>query len=91
MEKVRDLKQLYALCLSVPSMHEPVKIDLKISRKNALFLAQVIQKGLLKEEGGNPELLEVIPKESLEELNAIAAECLQKAGLVETSEMLKRL
>jgi len=91
MEKVKELKQLYDLFLSVPGMNEAVKIDLTITRKNALLLAQVIQKGLLKEEGGNEELLGVISKESQEELGTIAAEFLQKAGLVELNEKLRQL
>ncbi len=91
MEKMKDLKQVYDLFLSVPGMNEAVKIDLKITRKNALLLAQVIQKGLIKEEGGNAELLGVMNKESVEELGAIAGECLHKAGLVELSEKLRQL
>ncbi|TDO22372.1 hypothetical protein [Pedobacter duraquae] len=48
MEKVRELKQLYTLCLSISSMHEAVKIELKIRGRNLLFLSQLIQKGLVK-------------------------------------------
>ncbi|WP_244620353.1 hypothetical protein [Chitinophaga japonensis] len=77
--------------LSIPGMNDPVKIDLKISRRQVLVLSHVIERGVTGKEGSMAGLLESLPKEALTELGQLSGECLQKAGLVELYEKLKNL
>ena len=87
-----DVAKVYDTILSIPGMNEKVKIDLKITRKNALLLNRVIQKGLMSSNGEDfPELLNSVPEAALQELTCLAEECLKKAGLIEFSEKLKML
>ena len=88
MESAKDLKKVYDIFLSVPGMNDPVKINLQISRKNVLVLTQLITKGLSKEEGKIKELLEVVSKETLDEIGNIANDLLEKSGLVLLNEKL---
>lgn len=92
MMTTNDVAQVFDTILSMPGMNEPVKIDLKISRKNALLLNHVIERGLTTKTGDNSSLfLENMPEENLKELKQLAEECLQKAGLKEFSEKLQSL
>lgn len=71
-------------------MNDTVKIDLKISRKNALLLNRVIERGLtLKQGDKSSNLLDIVPEDALQELTSLADDCLKKAGLTELSEKLK--
>jgi len=73
-------------------MNETVKIDMRISRKNVLLLNSVIKRGLAtKDDDKSLNLLANIPLEALQELNALADDCLTKAGLTELSEKLNSL
>lgn len=84
--------KVFDTVLSIPGMNEMVKIDLKISRKNVLLLSNVLESGLKKMgEDGEAGLLSKLPKETFAELNQIATDCLQKAGLAELNEKLKSL
>lgn len=82
--------KVFDTVLSIPGMSEPVKIDLKISRKNVLMLSHFIERGLLleKDEGS---LMGSMPDEELVELKNVSNECLQKAGLVELNQKLLTL
>ncbi len=85
-----DVAKVYDTVLSIPGMSEPVRIDLKISRKNVLLLCHVIKDGLaLKNDASG--LLRSVSEQGLSELKSIAEECLQKAGLVELNEKLTTL
>ena len=87
-----DVAKVYDTILSSPGMNETVKIDMRISRKNVLLLNSVIKRGLsAKDDDKSANLLESIPKETLEELNTFADDCLSKAGLNELSEKLNAL
>lgn len=78
--------RVYDTLLSVPGMNETVKIDLRISRKLVLLLSQVIERGLdVNIDGGIPL------QKSQEDLKALSADCLEKAGLTELSIKLKAL
>jgi hypothetical protein len=72
---------------------ETVKIDLKISRRNVLLLNNVIERGLTVKDADDKSsnILDVVPKETLQELTNFSADCLQKAGLTELSEKLNGL
>jgi hypothetical protein len=85
-----DIAQVYDTILSIPGMNETVKIDFKISRKNALLLNRVIERGLtLKQGEKSSNLLDIVPQDALQELTSLADDCLKKAGLTELSEKLK--
>lgn len=85
-----EVSKVYDTVLSIPGMNEPVKIDLKISRKNVLLLSYMITKGLeLKKEDDG--LLASISEEGFTDLKNLSEECLQKAGLVELNQKLKTL
>ncbi len=87
-----DVAKVYDTILSIPGMNETVKIDMRISRKNALLLNSVIKRGLAaKDDDKSLNLLADIPSETLQELNAFADDCLTKAGLTELSEKLNSL
>lgn len=84
-----DVTRIYDTIMSIPGMNETVKIDSRISRKNALILDEVIKRGLaLETDDKSSELLSRIPKETTQELTVFADECLVKAGLKELSEKL---
>jgi hypothetical protein len=84
-----DAAKVFDTILSIPGMNEVVKLDFKISRKNVLLLSSVIARGLSAKEDDKSNLLEMVPKDSLQELTSFSAECLQKAGLTELNEKLK--
>ena len=88
-----DVAKVYDTILSIPGMNETVKIDLKISRRNVLLLNSVIERGLTVKDADDKSsnLLDVVPKETLQELTSLSDDCLQKAGLTELSEKLKGL
>ncbi len=87
-----DVAKVYDTILSIPGMNETVKIDLRISRKNVLLLNSVIERGLtVKDDDKSSNLLNSVPQETLQELKALAVDCLQKAGLIELSEKLTSL
>ncbi len=87
-----DVAKVYDTILSIPGMNETVKIDMRISRKNVLLLNSVIKRGLSeKDDDKSANLLQSIPQETLQELDAFADDCLTKAGLNELSEKLKAL
>ena len=87
-----DVAKVFDTVLSIPSMNDVVKIDLKISRKNVLLLNHVIERGLSANDNDKPSILmTTIQEENLQELKLLGEECLQKAGLIELSEKLSVL
>jgi hypothetical protein len=88
-----DVAKVYDTILSMPGMNENVKIDLKISRRNVLLLNSVIERGLAGKntEDKSANILDTVPKETLQELSVFSDDCLKKAGLTELSEKLNVL
>ena len=88
-----DVAKVYDTILSIPGMNETVKIDLKISRRNVLLLNSVIERGLTVKDADDRSstLLDVVPKETLQELTILSDDCLKKAGLTELSVKLNGL
>ena len=41
-----EIAKVYETLLSIPGMNEKIKIDLRIARKNVLFLSKIIERGL---------------------------------------------
>ena len=78
--KSGEMKSVYELLLSVPGMGETVKLDLKLPRKNVLFICQLLGGSIEK---GDSPLAEILGKETLDELRGIITDCLDKAGLTE--------
>jgi len=85
-----DVAKVFDTVLSIPGMSEPVKIDLKISRKNVLLLSHLITMGLDSKKEDSM-LLDSISSDSRQDLKSISEECLIKAGLVELNEKLSVL
>lgn len=88
-----DVAKVYDTILSIPGMNETVKIDLKITRRNVLLLKNVIERGLTVKDGDDKSsnLLDIVPKDILNELSAFSDDCLHKAGLTELNEKLSGL
>lgn len=86
-----DVAKMYDTILSIPGMNDDVKLNLKTSRKNLLLLTKVIERGLNGKETDDKSvsILEIVPKETLQELGEIALQLLSKAGLTEMNEKLK--
>jgi hypothetical protein len=88
-----DLAKMYETVLSIPGMNEKVRIDFKIPLKNVLILSKAIERGLLGKETDDlsPDLMDLVSRETTEEIMGISTEILQKAGLLELNEKLKRM
>jgi len=88
-----DVAKVHDTILSIPGMNETVKIDLKISRRNVLLLNNIIERGITVKDVNDKSsnLLDIVPKETLQELINLSDECLRKAGLTELSEKLNGL
>jgi hypothetical protein len=86
-----EIAKIYETLLSIPGMNEKIKIDLRIPRKNVLFLSKIIERGLSTSDGNDKSLgvLETVSSETLQELILISGEILEKAGLTEMNEKLK--
>lgn len=90
MSTTNTIAKVFDTVLSIPGMNDNVKIQLTIPRKNVLLLSKVIERGLtVKDDAETNNILDIAPKETAQELNAISDELLKKAGLIEMNEKLK--
>jgi hypothetical protein len=90
MPNTNTIAKVFDTVLSIPGMNDNVKIQLSIPRKNVLLLSKVIERGLtIKDDSETNNILDIAPKETVQELNAISDELLKKAGLIEMNEKLK--
>ncbi len=87
--ETNELKEVYDMLLSAPGMDDNVKIDLRISRKLALFLVTVMEKGLDKKVASGNDLLSLSSAVSREELEEIASSILEKSGMSEVHRRLQ--
>ncbi|TDQ73840.1 hypothetical protein [Sphingobacterium yanglingense] len=85
-----NLKMVYETLLAAPGMAEVVKVDLRVSRKLALFLVTAIEKGLVVKDGSN-DLLSISKDVSHEEMKEIISSVLDKTGLTSMHDKLKFL
>src|SRR6478609_554531 len=86
-----ELSKLYEMILSLPGMNEDIKVSLKVSRKNILFLSELTEKSLA-EKGTGDKLTgdeDFITAQARQELQQIIIELLQKAGLTEARQKLQ--
>ncbi|MCR4032131.1 MULTISPECIES: hypothetical protein [Flavobacterium] len=86
-----DAAQVFDTIMSIPGMNEPVRIDLKISRKNVLLLHHVIERGLQQSDSSPSVLLKRTAEENISELRQLSADCLGRAGLAELNEKLTQI
>ncbi len=91
MLSTKDVTVVYETLLSSPGMNDSVKIFLNIPRKNVLLLTKIIELGMSAKDNEQGGLMQIVSKESLEELNDLAGDLLQKAGLTEMYNKLNSL
>jgi hypothetical protein len=86
-----DVAKIYETVLSIPGMNDNVKIQFIIPRKNVLLLSKAIERGLSVKDADDksPNVLDIVPKETLKELLALPADLLDKAGLTEMNQKLQ--
>jgi hypothetical protein len=86
-----DVSKIYETVLSIPGMNDNVKISFSIPRKNVLLLSKVIEKGLTAKDTDDKSIsmLDIVPKTSLQELQTLIVELLEKAGLTEMNRNLQ--
>jgi len=91
MSSKTEITKIYETLLSIPGMNEKIKIDLRMPRKNVLFLSKIIERGLSSKEADDktPSVLEIVSTETLQELILMSGEILEKAGLTDMNEKLK--
>ncbi len=89
MSNKNEMVRMYETMLSLPSMDETVKFSQGIPRKQVLLLSLLIEKGLDTDNPEIKDLLAAMPQGTVEALQGIAADYLQKAGLTELSIKLK--
>jgi len=90
MPTTNTIAKVFDTVLSIPGMNDNVKIQLSIPRKNALLLSKVIERGLSgKDSNEESSILNIAPKETMEELTEISNDLLKKAGLTDMNEKLK--
>ena len=88
-----DVNKIYDTLLSIPGMGDTVKIILNIPRKNILLLSKVIERGMSVKDADERThiILDMVSKESLQELLSLSADLLEKAGLTEMNKKLQSL
>jgi len=92
MLSVKDLSIVYEALLSPDTMSTSVKISLNITRKQALLLSKVIERGLsVQQEDGQVGILSVVDGTELTKLQGLSADLLKKAGLTEMIDKLNSL
>lgn len=90
MPTTNTIAKVFDTVLSIPGMNDNVKNQLSIPRKNVLLISKVIERGLtVKADKETNNILDIAPKETVQELAAISDELLKKAGLIEMNEKLK--
>ena len=92
MLSVKDLSIVYEALLAPDTMSTAVKITLNITRKQALLLAKVIERGLsVQQEDERECILCVVDGAELTKLQGLSADLLKKAGLTEMMDKLNSL
>lgn len=85
----KEVALLYETIMSAPGMNDPVKLDLRIPRKNILLMVKVMEKGLQIKAGDALErFMQAAGEGSTESLQQINLELLAKAGLSDMNTKL---
>jgi len=88
----KEKSRIFETVLSSPGMNQKCKINLVMSRQNILLLTRLIEAGLLTDQQEiDDEIINALPKESLEEFRTVHEEILRKSNLTEFYEKLKSL
>jgi hypothetical protein len=86
----KEKSNIFEAILCSPGMNEKCKVNLVLSRQNIILLSRLIETGLLSNKNGfEDEIINVLSRESLEEMKAIHEEILKKGNLVEFYQKLK--
>lgn len=87
-----DLTKIYETILSIPGMNDTVKIPIQIPRKNFWLLSKIIERGLnVKDSTDTSGFLDMIPKEIIQEIHAVAADIIERAGLAAMNQKLQSI
>ena len=88
----KEIALIYETLLSSPGMNDVVKVDIRIPRKSVLLLVKAIERGMSDAPKElNDSLIKVAGNNSIEVLQQINNDLLQKAGLSELNEKLLSL
>jgi len=88
----KEKSRIFETVLSSPGMNQKCKINLVMSRQNVLLLSRLIEAGLLtNQQEIDDEIINALPKESLEEFKTVHEEILKKSNLTEFYEKVKSL
>ena len=88
----KEKSKIFETVLSSPGMNQKCKINLVMSRQNILLLSRLIEAGLLTDQQDiHDEIINALPKESLEEFKIVHEEILRKSELTEFYGRLKSL
>jgi len=83
-------RQSYAVILKMPDLKNRIKLDIRISKRDLLFLARVIDVSLAAEVKKEDDLLALLSDDTRAELKNIKDEMLKRAELEEFyGELLK--
>ena len=74
----KELLKVYETILKSPGMNDPVKLNIKASRRGLLLLCQLIERGLASEDAKS-----FVPSDAFTELKALGEELLSKAEFSE--------
>lgn len=87
----QELRQIYDTVFCMPGMNDKIKLSLQVSRRNILLLTKVIERDIQCKVAGEMKegVIDVVFKESLEELTGFADDILEKSGLTVLNEKLK--
>ncbi|GAA4905928.1 hypothetical protein [Mucilaginibacter defluvii] len=92
MLSTNELAGVYDALLSMPGMNEKVKVNLNLSRKDALLLGCLIKKSTAGKEGEKAGIiLDNLSAENLKELGVYADEILSKSEMTDVSIKLTSL
>lgn len=85
----KDKMKVLETVLCSPGMTEKCKISLQLSRQAILLIGRLLEAGMGRET--SDELLTVVPKETVAELQVVQEELLKKGDLTDFYQRLKAL
>jgi hypothetical protein len=87
----KEKMNIYDVIISSPGMFERCKIGVNLSRQNIFILCRIIESGLNGDKEAANGMLDLLSKESKEELLTVVPEFLKKSNLTDFYEKLKSL
>ena len=83
--------KIYEAVLSGPGMTEKCKLVFHLSRLNIILLTRLIESGLQNRSDNPEDIINLLPKESIEELQAVVDEILRRGNLTDFYQKFKSL